>query len=82
MDPCCALDYYLEKDTCQKEQEGERAAKKKVIQRNKDENFGKSCMGKIRTYLWNLTEYPEKSLEARVSNNQIYALYYNSTSAK
>ena len=82
MDPCCALDYYLEKDTCQKEQEGERAAKKKDIQRRKEENFGTSCMGKTRTYLWNITEYPETSLEARVSSNHICALYNNSTLAK
>ena len=67
LDPCCALDYYLEKDTCQKEQEVESIAKQHSNQRAIDENFGRSFIGKTRSYLWNLTEYPETSLEARVN---------------
>ena len=30
------------------------------------EDFGPSKLGKIRKFLWNLTEYPETSLGARV----------------
>ena len=32
-----------------------------------DENFGDTQLGRIRKYCWNLTEYPETSLAARVS---------------
>lgn len=66
LEPCCALDYYVEKDYGQKEQEGERIARKRKDQRVIEENFGHSCVGEIRQYLWNLTEYPEKSMDARV----------------
>jgi hypothetical protein len=31
-----------------------------------DENFGSHVWGKIRTYLWNLMEYPETSVQAQV----------------
>jgi hypothetical protein len=32
-----------------------------------EENFGGSKVGKLRKYLWNLTEYPETSFAAQVS---------------
>ena len=67
LDPCCAIDYYVEKDACQKEREGDMAAKHKVRKRLTEENFGSSCVGKTRKYLWNLTEYPETCFEARVN---------------
>ena len=31
-----------------------------------EENFGVSKLGKVRKYLWNLTEYPETSFAAQV----------------
>ena len=31
-----------------------------------DENFGSHCLGKVRTFLWNLMEYPETSRYAQV----------------
>ena len=36
--------------------------------RMQEEDFGDSDTGRIRKYLWNLTEYPETSLAARVFN--------------
>ena len=32
-----------------------------------EEDFGNSKIGRIRKYLWNLTEYPETSKSAQVS---------------
>ena len=66
-EPCCALKYYPEIEICVKEQKGEQEAKRKEAQRLEDENFGTHIIGRIRTYLWNLFEYPETSREAQVS---------------
>ena len=75
LDPCCAIDYYVEKDACQKEREGEMAAKKKLRNRLNEEEFGISCIGKLRKYVWNITEYPETSIWARVDIHII--IYYS-----
>ena len=37
------------------------------MKRLKDEDFGNTTLGKLRKYCWNLTEYPETSLAARVN---------------
>ena len=66
LEPCCALKYYPEIELCVKEQKGEQEAKAKETQRLKDENFGTSRWGKIRTFLWNVMEYPETSRTAQV----------------
>ena len=66
LDPCCAIDYYVEKDACQKEREGEMSIKRKNRQRLADEDFGETLVGKGRKYVWNLTEYPEASFASRV----------------
>ena len=66
MESCCAIEYYAEKSFGENEQESEKLALKRRRQRLKDENFGKSFLGRIRKYLWDFTEYPEKSMEARV----------------
>ena len=73
-EPCCALKYYPEIEICVKEQKGEQEAKRKEAQRLEDENFGTHIIGRIRTYLWNLFEYPETSREAQVSINIIHIL--------
>ena len=41
------------------------------IKRLKDEDFGNSKFGKLRKLCWNLTEYPETSLAARVNYNSL-----------
>ena len=67
IEPCCALKYYPEIEICVKEQKGEQEAKRKEAQRLEDENFGSHVVGRVRTYLWNLMEYPETSKQAQVS---------------
>ena len=49
-----------------KEQKGEQEAKRKEAQRLEDEAFGTHLLGRIRTHLWNLMEYPETSKRAQV----------------
>lgn len=67
LDPCCARKYYPEIETCTKEIEDQADNQKKFLQRMKEEDFGDSKIAKIRKYLWNLTEYPETSLAARIT---------------
>ena len=66
-EPCCALKYYPEIEICVKEQKGEQEAKRKEAQRLEDENFGSHFIGRVRTFFWNLMEYPETSKNAQVS---------------
>ena len=66
IEPCCALKYYPEIEICVKEQKGEQEAKRKEAQRLEDENFGAHMCGRLRTFLWNLMEYPETSKAAQV----------------
>lgn len=75
LDPCCAIDYYVEKDACQKEREGEMSIKRKNRQRLAEEDFGDTFIGKSRKYVWNLTEYPETSFASRVRNAAKYETY-------
>ena len=65
IDAC--VKYYPERETCTKELEGERKSKEKEARRKKEEDFGDTRLGRLRTWLWNLTEYPETSLGARAS---------------
>lgn len=67
LEPCCALKYYPEMEVCSKEQEGELQARRLEQQRALDEDFGDHCLGRIRSKLWNLTEYPESGIDAQVS---------------
>jgi hypothetical protein len=69
LEPCCALKYYPEIELCVKEVEGEEISRKKTREREQEENFGNSRLGRIRKYLWNLTEYPETSKAAQVSKD-------------
>ena len=69
LEPCCALKYYPEIELCHKEVEGEETSKKKLEERRIMEDFGSTKWGKIRKYLWNLTEYPETSKAAQVSHH-------------
>ena len=68
------------------EVEGEELSRIKSQERKVLEDFGPTKIGKIRKYLWNLTEYPETSRAAQVAYNTIitfirllivrYFLYY------
>lgn len=66
MEPCCALKYYPEIELCCKEVEGEELSRKKLQERKVLEDFGPSKIGRLRKYLWNITEYPETSKAAQV----------------
>ena len=66
LEPCCAIEYYSEKDTGEKEREGETMEMERNKQKSEDEDFGPDFMGRLRTFFWTLTEYPEKSVAARV----------------
>merc|ERR1711892_657975 len=66
LDPCCALKYYPEIESCVKEIDGQIDSERKYVERINVEDFGDSTQGRIRKYLWNLTEYPETSLAARI----------------
>lgn len=66
LDPCCALKYYPEIESCVKEIDGQIESERKYVERISVEDFGPSTLGKIRKYCWNLTEYPETSLAARI----------------
>ena len=54
-------------------------AKRKEAQRLEDENFGSHLAGKIRTFLWNLMEYPETSKYAQVSEKRPWQTASNLT---
>ena len=76
LEPCCALRYYPEIELCVKEVEGEEISRKKARERRQAEDFGDTKLGRVRKYLWNLTEYPETSKAAQVtiSSDQSFLL--------
>ena len=74
LEPCCALRYYPEIELCVKEVEGEENSRRKTKERREAENFGTTRIGKIRKYLWNLTEYPETSKLAQVFKQAKFSL--------
>ena len=49
-----------------KESESQKDIERSFVKRLRDEDFGSSSLGKLRKWCWNLTEYPETSLLARV----------------
>ena len=53
------------------EVEGEELSRIKSQERKVLEDFGPTKIGKIRKYLWNLTEYPETSRAAQVNHTII-----------
>ena len=63
---CCILKHYSQVEACKTEIMLEKKTRLRNIQRIKDEDFGKSFIGKIRKFLWKLMEYPESSQAARV----------------
>ena len=67
MDACCALTHYPELSHSQKEAIRDQKNRLLEAQRAKDEDFGMDWVGKCRSFLWNMTEYPERSTAAKVS---------------
>ena len=71
MDACCALTHYPELELSQKESDRDKKNRLLEAERVREEDFGETWLGKTRSFLWNLTEYPERSLFARVNNKYI-----------
>lgn len=69
MDACCALTHYPELEYSQKESTRDKMSRISEGKRAKEEDFGETWIGKTRSFLWNLTEYPERNLFARVNTN-------------
>ena len=67
MDACCALAHYPELELSQKEFIRDKKNKVREMQIGEEEDYGPGVIGKCRSFLWNLTEYPERSIVARVN---------------
>ena len=66
MDACCALTHYPELEISQKESKKYQKNRQLEARIAREEDFGLGNIGRCRTFLWNLTEYPERSKTARV----------------
>ena len=66
MTACCALNHFPELSHSQKESERDKENRLLDARRAIEEDFGHAWYGKIRSFLWTLTEYPERSPAARV----------------
>jgi len=67
LEPCCALKYFPDIEVCEQEAEGERMRQEKEQERAIEEDFGNSKLGRLRSFCWNMTEYPETGRAAQVS---------------
>ena len=66
MDPCCALKYYPEIESCFKEFQNDQETRQREDDKKKYERFGEGTLGRLRKRVWNITEYPETSLLGQV----------------
>ena len=66
LQPCCALKYFPHTVSAKKELEEEARLKLLAEEREIEENFGNTNCGRIRSFLWDLLEYPETSRLARI----------------
>ena len=66
MTACCALNHFPELSHSQNESARDKENRKLDARRATEEDFGHAWYGKIRSFLWTLTEYPERSAAARV----------------
>ena len=80
-DACCALRFYPHKEECSRvsclisphltkdnfqEIEEQELEERIEEERRIREDFGNSTIGRLRKRIWNITEYPETSLAAKV----------------
>ena len=63
---CCAVKHYPEIETMRKEYKNSKKVLEREELKRTEENFGVSWIARCRTVIWNLTEYPETSMAARV----------------
>ena len=66
LDPCCAMKYYNDIKTCIMEIDDHTETAIKFKKTLESEDFGSSLPCRFRKFLWNLTEYPESSIFAKV----------------
>ena len=52
---------------CEQEAEGERTRQEAENQRAIEEDFGTDRLGQLRSFCWNMTEYPETGRAAQVA---------------
>jgi len=65
IEPCCAVKYYPEMETCENELFMEEDETSKDAARAKEEDFGQTKLGRLRKTLWDLFEYPSTSKGAQ-----------------
>ena len=53
---------------CEQEAEGERQRQEKAKEKAIQEDFGDTRLGRLRTFCWNMTEYPETGRAAQVGS--------------
>jgi len=66
LDPCCTVKYYPAVAAADQEIAGQTISEQKYEERMEKEDFGDSKVGRVRKYLWNLTEYPENCFAAQI----------------
>ena len=65
LQPCCAIKYFPHTVSAKKEMEEEKKERTLADEREMEENFGNSCLGKMQTFLLDILEYPETSIITR-----------------
>ena len=66
MDACCAFTHYPELEVSRNELKRDQNNKEELTRTSREEDFGSTKIGQCRSFLWNLTEYPERSKPAKV----------------
>ena len=56
---------------CEQEAEGERQRQEKAKEKAIQEDFGDTRLGRVRTFCWNMTEYPETGRAAQVESTEL-----------
>ena len=66
LDACCAIRHYPEMETRRKEYEASKKHLDREELKRVETDFGDSWVARCRSRMWNLTEYPDSSVVARV----------------
>ena len=68
---CCSIDHYYQKHMSEMKIDVEDPTMDRGVHLVKDGHILKLHVQKLRIYLWELTEYPDSSVQARVRNHLI-----------
>ena len=66
---CCSIDHYYQKHMSEMKIDVEDPTTDRGVRVVKDDHILKMYIQKIQVNLWELTEYPDSSAQARVRNN-------------